>query len=141
MKLIVHELKESGVTQVLKPNRNVMVEAVRPHIYRHNLPAGEFFLEILNADEEVIATSAPVLASSIGGNSFFHGYVRFDIKAGLKKNQVYTFRLSATDYEFSESAYIAWVNGFDLGKYPLPNQAATSIQAPLDLEVWERKVR
>jgi hypothetical protein len=46
MKLIVHELEVDGVEQKLTATKNVIVEAVRPHLYRHNFPTGSLKVEI-----------------------------------------------------------------------------------------------
>lgn len=142
MKLVVHELKDDGVSQVLRATRNVIVEAIRPHIYRHNFAAGSLKVQILDSENTLVAESEAVNISSIGSEDFFHGYVRFYINAYLAKDQDYKFKLvGAGGYSFSEAAYIGWCNGFDLGKYTKTYSNMNSLQEPLDLEVWERKVR
>lgn len=142
MKLIVHELEDVGLTQELTADRNMIVEAVRPHLYRHNFADGTLKLQILDQTDTVIGESDPVNISDIGSQAFFHGPVRFDINAGLKKNQTYKFKLVGEGgYSFSESAYIGWCNGFDLGKYAPTYTPEAMINYPLDLEVWERKPR
>lgn len=142
MKLVVNELREEGVAQIVTPPRHVLVEAIRPHIYRHGFPSGTLKLQILNGGGEVVAESNDVPINSIGTLSYFHGYIRFDITAYLAKNESYVINLVGDDdYAFDESAFCGWVNGLDLGKYAANEIIATSWNAPLDLEIWERTVK
>lgn len=142
MKLCVHELTASGVEQVLTAPKNTVLVAVRPHLYRHNLPAGTLAIEIRDASDTLLATSNSVNIADIGSDNFYHGYIRFDVSVGLKKDQQYKFRLVGADgYTFDESAYVGWCNDFDLSKYEAGYVPASLLQRPLDLECWERKVR
>ncbi len=139
MKLIVHELQTS-LTQNLTTNKIIQVVAVRPHIYRHNMPIGTLKVEIRTAGNVLVATSESIDISDIGAEAFFHGYVRFSVSAFLDKDTEYKFLLVGEDgYSFDESAYIGWCNGFDLGKYTPAVEPISSFHYPLDLEVWERK--
>lgn len=141
MKLVVHELVGS-LDQEMRPRKNTIVEAIRPHIYRHAFAAGSLKLQILDDSSAVIAESENVAIANIGSAQFFHGYVRFYVNAYLKKGETYTVRLIGEDgYAFSESAYCGWVNGYDLGKYPALITPDSHFNYPLDFEVWERTVK
>ncbi len=138
MKLIVHELEAAGISQEVTATANVIVRAIRPHIYRHNMPAGKLKIEIYDSGNTLISTSESLDISNIGSADFFHGYVRFYVDAYLSKDQTYTFELVGHDgYSFSESSYIGWCNGFDLAKYPASTTPANKFSYPLDFEVWE----
>lgn len=140
MTLIVQELQASALTQVVTPDQNTIVEAIRPHIYRHHFATGTLQIQIKDNTNTVIATSEKINIADIGTMQFFHGYVRFYINAYLTAGQAYTICLTAQDgYSFAESAYCGWCNGFDLGKYPATSIPASAVQSPLDLEIWERK--
>jgi len=139
MKLMVSELTASNIDQVVTPEKNTIVEAIRPHLYRHNMPTGSLKLQIRTAADALVAESEVINISDIGSLSYFHGYIRFYINAYLQKNVPYTIRLIGQGgYTFTESAYIGWCGGFDLGKYPVPTVIAESFNQPLDLEIWER---
>jgi hypothetical protein len=138
MKLIVHELKAAGLSQTVVAPRNMILSAIRPHIYRHNLPTGTLAIEVRDALNTLIATSESITISTIGTKAFFHGYVRFLVDAYLKKGQSYSLKLVGTGYSFSEPAYVGWCNGYDLGKYDSTTVPADIYQSPLDLEIWER---
>ncbi len=142
MKLIVHELEAVALEQSLTASRNILVEAVRPHIYRHNLPTGSLKVRIRNSSDVLVAESEEVEIADIGSDNFFHGYVRFFINAYLASGQTYKFQLIGTDgYTFGEAAYCGWVNAYDLNKYLLSYVAVDSLRSPLDIEIWERKVK
>jgi hypothetical protein len=142
MKLIIHELQSDALEQVVTPDKNTIVSAIRPRLYRHNFATGSLKVQIKDDTDTVIAESAAVNISDIGTAAFFHGYVRFYVDAYLKKNQTYTVCLvSADGYSFDESAYCGWVNGYDLGKYATATPPADAYAYPLDLEIWERKVK
>lgn len=138
MKLVVAELTSSGLEQIVVPSKNTIVEAIRPHIYRHNFAAGSLKLSIYDSLNNLVAESDPVAISSIQSLAYFHGYVRFNINAYLKRDQEYRIKLTGTGYTFSESAYIGWCNGFDLGKYDPITTPISDFAAPFDLEIWER---
>ncbi len=142
MKLIVHELDAVEVAQVLTPEKNTIVEAVRPHIYRHNFPSGSLKMQIYDESDVLVAQSELVDIADIGTQAFFHGYVRFLIDAYLTEGEPYKFKLvGAGGYSFSEPAYCGWCNGFDLVKYDIDGTPLSPLHYPLDLEIWERKVR
>lgn len=141
MKLVVHELEAAGLSQVLRSSKRVNIEAVRPHLYRHNFAAGSLQMQILNG-ATVVATSTSVNIADIGTANYLHGYVRFYINAFLDKNTDYTFKLISSGYTFSEPAYIGWCVGFDaLNHYAATYVAASNLEAPLDLEIWSRSDR
>lgn len=139
MTLIIHELKAAGLTQTVTPERNTIVTAIRPHIYRHLAPTGSLKLELYDDSDVLVAESENVEIPDIGTMDYFHGYVRFYINAYLKKDVEYTIKLVGEDgYTFNESAFCGWANGFDLAKYPITTTPTNSMQYPLDLEIWER---
>lgn len=139
MTLLVAEV-ESGhtVEQSVTPTRNVIVEAIRPHLYRHKAPAGTLHLEIYDGSNALVATSESITITTMGTLDYYHGYIRFYINAYLTKGQTYKIRLVSSGYTFSELAYCGWVNGCDLGKYPAVPTPSKTLYSPLDLEIWER---
>jgi hypothetical protein len=143
MKMLVQELSNTALDQAVTVDRNIIVKAIRPHLYRHNFPTGSLKIQILDSGASVIAESEVIAISDIKLTAtpvaFLHGYVRFYINAYLKKGEQYTIRLIGQDgYTFNESAYCGWVNGFDLAKYPLTSVPASHYNYPFDFEVWER---
>lgn len=142
MTLILIELQDDNLMQEIKvQDNNTQVAAIRPHLYRHNFATGSLFIEVQDTNNRIIATSNTIAISAIGTLDFFHGYVRFDIEASLKANTVYDISLRSTGgYTFAESAYIGWVNDFDLAKYDKNYVPANSFKDALDMEIWERKV-
>ncbi len=140
MKLLVEELKASGVIQEMTPTKNIIVEAIRPHLYRHLFATGSLKVQVLDSMDVLLGESATVDISDIGDLDYFHGYVRFLVNAALQANETYKFKLVGDDgYTFDESAYIGWCNGFDLAKYPNSYSPTTDLSNSLDLEIWERK--
>jgi len=142
MNLIVHELTSEVLEQSLTTgNDPVQLEAVRPHLYKHNNPAGNLYVELRNSSGALLKTSSAVSVQSITdiSNAYFHGYVRFNLKAGLLPNTTYLLRLVSSGYAFSESAYVGWCNDYDLRKYDVDYIPSGNTIAPLDIEAWEMK--
>jgi len=139
--LVVFELQSDDLKQEIKvKDQNVQVAAIRPHIYRHRFATGSLFVEVQDVNDKIIITSNTIAISAIGTLDFFHGYVRFDIEASLQAEAVYRISLRSTGgYVFAESAYIGWVNDYDLQKYDRNFTPTNDIAAPLDMEIWERK--
>lgn len=141
MTLIVHELTGSGLSQIVRRDRNTIVEAIRPHLYRHNFATGSLKIQILDG-ATLVAESALVPISSITTAPFFHGLVRFEIDAYLAKDTDYTVKLVGEDgYTFDELSYVGWCVGFDLGHYDPTYEASSLLDYPLDLEIWSRSER
>ena len=143
MTLAVQELV-AGVPlaqTLVTPPKNVFVEVLRPHLVRYGSPAGTLQMLVLDSTNTQIAASNVLTISSLAPTfGYAHGYWEFDVNAGLKANQSYTFKLvSGGGYSFSESAYVGWVNGCDLGKYSPTTAPPNLLQWPLDIEVWHRK--
>lgn len=139
MKLIVHELEAGGLEQIITPDKNTNVEAIRPHLVRYGHPVGTLKLELYDESAALVATSSSVTIDDIGSMDYFHGYVLFPINVAMKRDQAYTLKLVAEDgYTFDESAYVGWVNGHDLAKYPINGTPASHFNYPIDYEVWAR---
>ena len=144
MYLIVYELKGTNIGQQIEiGDRNLTVESLRPHLYKHNNPAGS--LKLIVKDETATTTlfeSEEVTVQSITDvtDNFFHGVVNFPVVGTLQKNTKYTIELSGVGgYTFNESAYIGWCNGFDLKVVPNSFTPIDTLQDALILEIWERK--
>lgn len=141
MTLVVHEL-DPHIDQSVTPDRNTIIEAIRPHIYRHNFATGSLKLQIRDSLDSLVAESESIDIADIGSMAFFHGYVRFYIDAYLQGGESYTIRLIGGDgYTFDESTYCGWVNGYDLAKYPSITIPTKGVFHPLDLEIWERTTK
>jgi hypothetical protein len=140
MKLLVHELVGSLSQDMTTPSEVVQIEAVRPHIYKHNEPAGNVKVQITDLSDELIAESDTLTIADISDESFFHGYVTFSVNAQLRPDTTYRFKVVAGGgYLFSESAYVGVCNGFDLAKYPMDYTPSIGANSALDLEIWRRE--
>lgn len=138
MKLHVHEL-QSTLEQSFTPDKIVNVEAVRLHLYRHSFAAGSLKVQIRNQNGLVAESNAVAISDIAPGSSFFHGMIRFDVSAQLKKNTTYFVRLVSTGYSFNESAYVGWCTDFDFGTYPKSPDALPALVTAFDYEIWVRK--
>lgn len=140
MKLIVFEVKSEGVYQEVTPTRNVNVEAIRPHLIKHANPAGSIKVQIQDNNGDLITESSPVAISDLSNSTYFHGHIRFDINASLKKDETYRIAVVGTGgYSFSESDYIGVCNSWEHSSYAASYSPATNEKAPFALEIWERK--
>jgi hypothetical protein len=140
VKLVVFELVEL-LYQEITPDKNTLVEVIRPHLYKHNNPNGTLYLQIQDLGGQLVAQSPIGLtASEISLSDFYHGYISFELKVHLMKDVTYRLALVSTDYCFSEAAYIGWCSAYDLKKYPSDYSPDIGFNAPLDLEIWERTV-
>lgn len=138
MKLIVFEL-QPDVFQTVRPTRNTIVESVRPHLYKHNTPDGVIVVEIQDYSGALIAQSSPVAIANISSEDYFHGHVKFDVKAYLQKGIVYRICIKGlSGYVFSENAYVGVCNTFDLKGYPPEYSPNEGKNAPLDIQIWSR---
>lgn len=139
MTLIVSELRDL-LFQVITPNENIQVEAIRIHLYKHNSPTGTFTLQIRDTNNRIVAASSESFeASDFSSAAFFHGQVRFYLKAYVQKGRQYRVCLVPTGYSFSESAYLGWCNSYDLLSYNTSYEYSNDLEAPLSLEIWSFK--
>ncbi len=139
MTLLLHELKNSELFQVIKPEQNEFVKAIRLHLYKHNNPAGSLRVEVRDINNKKVAVSDAVLIADIPGQ-FYHGLITFNISVSLKSGTEYRVYLTNDEsYSFSESAFVGWCNSYDLTSYPATYTNNNSIYAPLALEVWSLK--
>lgn len=144
MRLLVEELgKDFSFLQqkMTVGDQDVVVRAVRPHLYKHNNPAGSLKVQIYDDSLVLVAESSLVTVQSItdATDAFFHGYVRFYVDAALKKNNDYYIRLVSSGYTFSEASYIGLCKDFDLRKYEADYSPNAGLNSAFDLEIWELK--
>lgn len=136
MKLIVHEITTS-VSQNLTPEKNTQVTVVRPHLYIHNKPTGTLKVAISQADGTLLGESSEIDIQDMTTLSYFHGYIRFNVSAHLKRDVEYKFSIVASGgYSFSESGYVGVCNDYDLRKYETDQTVEHPLFAPKDLEIW-----
>ncbi len=139
MILQVHEL-QTELKQKIKATQHVDMYAVRLHLYRHNSPAGQLFVELRNANNKLVKTSEVINISSIPvTQAYFHGYIRFLISNSLKEDSQYYIALKSTGYTYSPSAFIGWVNDFDLRRVRSNYAPNAGINAPLGIELWSNE--
>lgn len=147
MQLLVWELDNTfSWFQEFRPTSNINALAIRPHIYRHNSPAGSLQLKILDENSALIATSNSVTISSIGTDDFFHGYIKFDINVSLRADTRYRLQVEGVSgYVFNESAYVGVCKDHDLQKVTRNYDSimgtvpgSTSFNSAIDFEIWER---
>lgn len=143
MKLIVHELTALNISQEIQTeDKVILLEALRPHLYKHNNPAGSLYMEIRSEADALLFTSETITIQSIHdavGDAYFHGPTRFYIDASLAPNTKYNVILKSTGYTFNESAYIGWCNGYDLKVVENSYTPAGDPADALIVEFWERK--
>lgn len=138
MYLVVHELKTS-LYQEITTTRSMQIVALRPHLYRHLSPAGSLQMQIWDASGNLIGSSASVNISAIGSGNYWHGDQEFTISTELKESTIYRLALVASGYTFAETAYMGWVNDFDLRKVSASYSPNAGINAALLVEAWESR--
>jgi hypothetical protein len=137
MRLVVHDI-DSAIYQTLTPEKNTIVQYVRPHLYIRNNPAGSLKVQIAANDGTIIAESDEVLISDITDAPEFHGYVSFEIGANLKGGTPYRFYIApGTGYSFDPSEFCGVCNDYDFRRYDTESAVSKYYRAPLDLEIWE----
>ena len=121
--------------QITVGSSNLNVEAIRPHIYIHNMSSVTMRIHVLDANEKLIKISDTYTAGNSG--NYFHGYIKFAISVALKASTSYIIRLTAdSPYSFSESSYVGWVTDtYDRFITPTHSAPATA----LGMEIWVRK--
>lgn len=123
--------------QAITANEQSNVNAIRLHLYKHMFAVGALYVEIHSANG-LIATSEEIEISSISEANFYHGQIRFFIKAQLLPDTPYELVLKSNGYGFSESAWVGWCSDFDFETYPVSYVPEGSLQRPLDYEIWTK---
>lgn len=138
MKLIVDELVTYLEQKITTSGSPTQLGAIRPHLYKHNNPAGTLKIQLRDSSNVLLKESDAVTIQEITDvtNAFTHGYIRFLLKCGLLPNTDYYIRLVASGYSFSESAYIGWCKDFDLRKYEASYSPSVGIRSAFDYEAW-----
>lgn len=145
--LIVHECQPE-VFQEIVPSNNILLKAIRPHLYIHNSPAGTIQIRITDTNgKEIYATGTSTIASLksqieavVGANDFIHAWPQIEVKAGLRKNETYRIYVTCGGgYSFAESAYVGVCKDWDNTKITSTYSPSTEFNAPIDFELWERK--
>lgn len=140
MILQVHEL-QTELKQKFRATANIDLYAIRLHLYRHLLPAGNLFLELRTAAGILIKTSEVIAISAIPHTeNYYHGYIRFLLSYPLRKDLEYYVALKSTGYSYSGSAFIGWVNDFDLKRVDSAYAPNAGISAPLGFELWAYEI-
>lgn len=141
MRLYVETI-ETEVSQVFKPTKNVMVGALRPHLFIKNNPSGTLKVQITTEDDTLVAESEAIQISDITDATYYHGYVRFYINAYLRENTKYKFKVVAGgSYSFSEPSHCAVVRDYYTQRYERINPVTHPSFAALDFEVWSYSLK
>lgn len=144
--LIVHECSPE-VYQEITPSKNILLGAIRPHLYFHNVPSGTIQVRITDENGyQISATSSQNISDlidavevEVGANAYIHSYVRFDIETPLMKDRTYRIYVTCGGgYMFMESAYVGVCKDWDNRKTDVDYSVTYDLNAPLDFELWER---
>lgn len=134
---------DTTLTQKLTATENVIVAAIRPHLYISNNPPGALRMDIydsanttlLKSSEEI--TIADIKTSAGITEDFFHGYIKFDIDWGLSSGTEYSIRLEGlSGYAFSATDFVGWCRDFDTRKYTASYSPNEGFNSAFDLEIW-----
>ncbi len=145
MRLVVHELGASGLIQEVRPSKNVLAVAIRPHLYRHNFATGNLKIQVLDASDVLLAESDTVEIEDITIDAdnpldYFHGFIKFDVSVGMKKDTLYKIKLvGGGGYTFGAGAYIGWCNAHENGHYSADYVPTNDLFEALEMEIWNRK--
>jgi hypothetical protein len=138
MNIIVHELAVK-LSQLITVGANpINLEAILPHLYRHNQATGSLQIQVEDTGGNMIAQSEIIAISALPSDlADWHGYRRFYIKAHLRAGASYQISLLPLGgYSFSESAYVGWCNDFDLRRVPALYSPNQGLNAALDMQFW-----
>ena len=142
MRLIVHELKTELYQEITVGEFPIFLAAVRPHLLvfnRAGLGSAELTIQVQDSRGKKIAESEPLAVADLSAAAYAHKYYRFNVTAALRAGQTYRIALRpGGGYSFSEAAYIAWCNGWDLRRNNASYEV-TDFNAPLDMELWHRR--
>ncbi|TXH09501.1 MAG: hypothetical protein E6R04_08000 [Spirochaetes bacterium] len=148
MNLVVHELKANTGTGSLYQTLTTAaspayqeIYAVRPHLLKYASPAGSLYIEIQDNAGSLLATSETIAITDISAIAYFHGYVRFPVNVRLAPSASYRVALKYSGlYAFAEAAYIGWCGDYDLVKYGVGYTPVGSLDRPLDVEIFTRRI-
>lgn len=142
MILVAHELltSQSLSQKITIGEKPLMVEHIRPHLYKALSPSGSLQIQVWDSNQKVVASSSAVAISSISAANYFHGEVRFDISVNLRANASYYVSLVSTGYTYSSTDFIGWITDYDLRKVSLASGLlGDATHSPLLLELWTRQ--
>jgi hypothetical protein len=142
--LVVDDL-DTTLTQKVTPTETLILGAIRPHILIFGNPAGCLRVDIYDsANTTLLKSSEDLMISDIKtqGNiteSYFHGYIRFNIDWGLVKDTEYSIRLEGlAGYSPTVSDYIGWCRDFDTRKYTASYTPNEGFNSSFDIEFWQQ---
>ena len=113
--------------------------AVALRLYRHSTPSGTISVELRDASGGKIDASSATTITDIGSGNYWHGYYRFLLDVGLRKNTTYQLVLTSSGYTFQESAYVGWCNDFGVVTRTHGYSPAQGVSGPLDFKLWVRE--
>lgn len=139
MRLVVHELVTELSQRIKVGGRDLQLNAVRPHLYKHRSPAGSLFLEVQDTSGRLIKATETIAISAISAATYYHGVIRFSIDLQLRATASYLLVLKSTGYSFAETGYVGWCNDYDLRLAEPDYSPAAGIHAALLWEPWIKK--
>ena len=145
--LTIHELgnDEAEFEQTITVEKNILINAIRPYIYKHRRPLGTFKVSIWKGARELAfgeLTSAEMEDQDprLGANDFAHGHMRFDLNrfVNLRKGE-YIIKMSSTGYSFSEADYFGWVKAHEDIRYSINGIPQNAFENPYTVELWRNE--
>lgn len=109
-RLVVDELITT-LEQPITVNRSIYVATVKPHLYCHNNPPGNFSLNIYGGSGLIKSfsfTSNDIKSACGLSEAYFHAYYAISMTPFLLPRGTYTIKLEATGYSFDPSSFMGW---------------------------------
>lgn len=134
---------DTSLSQQLTTTELSVIAAVRPHIYIEGSPPGSLRVDLYDSSDTTLLKSSEELTianiKTQAGitESFFHGYIKFDIDWGLADETTFNVRLVGTSgYTATATDAVYWCKDFDLRKYSANFTPNIGFNSAFDVEFW-----
>lgn len=144
MYIIVNELDTVISQTVTVIKKEMVLSAIRPYIYIHNISTGDLKVSAEKDSVEVASLTQSIATIKAGlesDNTYYHGFIKFQLASPIRLSRGdYVIKLLGVNgYSSANDSFIGWVKEYEDRTNNVTVPTVADLDSPHSVQLWSLK--